>query len=163
MAEQIAEELGYKQLTASVWIRERLNENEFIGLSKQEKIDLVTKKSMALLRSEPLIAARFLSRKLEQMPNVVLDGIRNPQDFEALFRPGKDFVIFLEREGFVPYTEFERIGIHAIKSWIDFQKLLYPEIDGMVFSGKWESFDEFAELKKIFIKGMKNARNARRH
>ena len=83
---------------------------------------------------------RFFSDKIKEglgEDSYVIVGVRNPVDFLDSFDPYRDFVIFLEDDS-EPASEFEKLGIEAIKRIMDFFVKLNISTDWQVTNLKAE-------------------------
>jgi len=123
-AKKLAKDIGFEHLTASSWLREIYDGPAQSHLSEKELIRKMTDFSIEQLKANPFVAAKFLSEKIKDVENIVIDGIRNPIDFQALFDPKVDHVILINRKGYLPQTRFEMAGIDAICCILDFYAII---------------------------------------
>lgn len=101
-------------LSAGRWIREHQNEWGH-GPEISQKL---SQASTEILQKDPTFCLRWLRSQTETCRPVIIEGLRNPVDFAGLYTPGEDIVVRIN--GGTPHSEFERIGLTAINSYLDF-------------------------------------------
>jgi hypothetical protein len=100
-------------ITASEWVRSKFE----VGTSAE----VLTAYSKEQLKTNPNSCVSFINQKYDFDNKItIIEGIRNPYDFNRLFDYTKDIVVFLSRESLVSRTSFEENGISAIKAYINF-------------------------------------------
>ncbi len=100
-------------ISASGWVRSVFPSNTHV--------DVLTAYSKHKLRSDPNSCVDYINRHYSFDNQIsIIEGIRNPYDFNRLFDYTKDMVIILSRNGLHPKTSFEECGVSAIVSYIDF-------------------------------------------
>jgi shikimate kinase len=100
-------------ISASEWVR-----SKFEPGTSAEVLTLYSKEQ---LKNNPNSCVSFITQKYDLDNKItIIEGIRNPYDFNRLFDYTKDIVIFLSREGLVSMTSFEENGVLAIKTYTNF-------------------------------------------
>lgn len=100
-------------ISASEWVRSKFE----IGTSAE----VLTAYSKDQLRTNPNSCVNFINQKYTFDNKItIIEGIRNPFDFNRLFNYTKDIVVFLSRDGLVPRTSFEENGLLAIEAYTNF-------------------------------------------
>lgn len=114
--------LGHKLVDA-------IPNSQFIGASEwvrsqcpiDSTVTELTAYSNDKLSKNPRSCLNFMMSKYNLNNKIsIIDGIRNPFDFTNLFYYPLDIVIFLSRNGIIPKSSFEKNGIKAIRSYINF-------------------------------------------
>lgn len=153
LAKMLADTLGFEHISGSVWIKQALKESDFEGMSKQEAIDYMTSESMRYLKANPDTAANVLVSQVAYFggENTIVEGLRNPRDFRALYDSREDVVIYLEREGFGPATDFERLGVEAIRAGLAFDILIDESLRDRVMKASWDKRPGLDEVHDLVI------------
>lgn len=113
LSDGLAAKLGMTRVSASEWVRSKFQP----GPDPSTVLADITRFSQEELAKNPDICVNFMENKYGvSKGGFVIEGIRNPRDFMLLFRPERDFVVFLSfpRNPVSP-TSFEREGIRVIQ------------------------------------------------
>lgn len=107
IAKKLAHDFNMRQLSASEWVKARTSDSN---------VESLTNLSCEILKNNPDACTNYLKHRYNVMNGrFVIDGIRNPRDFNALFRPERDVVIFVHCERIEFASNFEKLGIDAIE------------------------------------------------
>jgi hypothetical protein len=134
LASLLSEELNAPYFSASGWLHELDPVRAKIaeGEGKQQYIDRLTAMSLEALQDDPNICIDYCLGKMRinRVTPTIIEGLRNPRDFLSLYDPAQDVVIWLTNEqvGDTPATSFEDIGLEAIMSCIEFQRLIHQDL-----------------------------------
>lgn len=126
LAQLLSESLGLKYTSASGWLKriDEVRAEKATDETKQEYIERLTEMSMDILAQDPDVCIDWIGKKID-----IVEGIRNPRDFAHLFDAGEDVLIWCRREDVSEAaTDFERIGLSGIESYMAFQKLIHPDL-----------------------------------
>lgn len=123
-AQHFAEQIGYKHISASEWVKQTFIPSS-PNLSIKDYIKEITEYSkQQLIKENHNNCIRFIQQKYgtEYLNGkLVIDGIRNPRDFSFLFQPNTDKIILIEADhSIVAASAFERTGILAIDYYMHF-------------------------------------------
>jgi hypothetical protein len=113
-AKRVAEGLALPHIGASAWVRRLFTVPS--GLSREEQVAAMTAFSTKALAEDPDACLRHLRSEPALAGACVIEGIRNPRDFSALWDPRKDLAIFLRHTAVAP-TAFER-GLEVIEAYV---------------------------------------------
>ena len=121
MAKAVAKALGFYVVSASEWVKARYTPTDAEKADRALYIERISAFSRTQLSIDPDACIDFIRRKypLEE-GGFVVEGLRNPRDFMALFRPSIDFVFALrfDDNGVKP-SDFEREGVRAILGCVE--------------------------------------------
>lgn len=113
-ATHVAARLHIPHVRASEWVRRLFRDPG--NMTRDEHIAAMTKFSTETLAQDPDACIRFLRDQTKQP--CVIEGVRNPRDFIALFDPRKDVAVFLSKANHtVQRTEFET-GLDVIRDYV---------------------------------------------
>lgn len=116
IAKKIAHLANYTHVSAGAWARAK-----FATDDRQE----LSERSFAALADDPDISLRAITQKYDvPAGGLVIEGIRNPRDFCALFDPRKDAVISIETPNVEAASAFESSGLAAIDTILSFHESL---------------------------------------
>lgn len=115
-AKYIANKYNMEYIQASIMIRNSFKkENEFN--SRQEFIEAITKYSIELNQNSPMIVSKYIKENYD-LNNVIIEGIRNPNNFFDLYEIKKDKIIVLDYlNNPIKETTFEK-GINIIVDYL---------------------------------------------
>jgi GTPase SAR1 family protein len=121
---------------AGGWVRDRvqtLQDRPKVQLTPLDKT-LMASTTVEILRSPEggRIPIEWMEKQCENHPLVLIDGVRNPDDYAALWRPGDATILFSrtgdpEVKGLKPRSDFERWGVPAVSAYAEFRQFLHPE------------------------------------
>jgi hypothetical protein len=117
LADQLAASFGFTRVSASEWIR-----STFVPKDPVNALAEITAASQERLQADPDVCVRFITEKYNvvELGGFVLEGLRNPRDFALLFRPERDFVLFVTHpNNTLAPTAFETAGVGVIRSTVD--------------------------------------------
>lgn len=138
-SKELASITGFNHIEASAVFRSK---HPHLGHSKEDAIKLSIQ-AIEDLKNDPLVCVNSIKAKFKE--NNIIEGIRNPSDFILLFNPQKDKLVFLYREAEEKndYSEFEIVGLAAIKKIMQFYKFLYN------LRPVYLSMKEFSDVKTV--------------
>jgi hypothetical protein len=110
-----------RRLSASEWIR-TMTRDQPEGQDHMAYVAFLTAESEKRLRADPLAAVRYMTdfQGMRSAPNwagSIVDGMRNPCDFVHLFRPGRDFALFLSNPAHELDGPFDD-GVELIRDYV---------------------------------------------
>ncbi len=117
-AQKLANELGYKHISASEWVKTKFKASSET-LTREEYVKEITSYSIEQLKVDPDSCVRYIIDNYREdffNGTLVIDGVRNPRDFMKLFYSETDKVISLESINKEALTEFEE-GVQVIKQY----------------------------------------------
>lgn len=117
LSDQLANPFGFTRVSASEWIR-----STFVPTNPENALAEITAASQERLQQDPDVCVKFITSKYNVIEHggFVIEGLRNPRDFILLFRPERDFVLFVTHPNnpLAP-TAFETAGVGVIRSTVD--------------------------------------------
>ncbi len=131
VAAKISANLGIEHIGASEYFRNKFKKQN--SEDRNNFIEEITSFSLNELQKDLFINANYLKEKVNNI-DCVIEGIRSPIDFQFLYKPGEDIVIFLDyndscEDYRIKKTTFET-GINIIKDylkWLVNNKLILKE------------------------------------
>lgn len=117
LADQLATPFGFTRISGSEWIR-----STFVPVDPANALAEITAMSQEKLQENPDVCVRFILDKYNviERGGFVIEGLRNPRDFMLLFRPERDFVLFVTHpNNTLAPTAFETEGVGVIRSAVD--------------------------------------------
>jgi len=133
----------HKIVYAGGWVRDCIKPIK--GLSKDQlslfdKTDMASKTVELLRNGGANLPIAWIEEQCGDNPLVLIDGVRNPDDYAVLWRPG-DVTIFFSRsghslpqetwpfktKGLDPRSDFEKWGVLAVAAYADFRQFLHPQ------------------------------------
>ncbi len=120
-SKELAKITGFNHIQASSFLREK---HPTLGHSPHDAVQLSIQ-AIEDLKEDPFVCINSIKSKLKQ--NNIIEGVRNPVDFAHLFNPQTDKIVFLHNENVanIEYSQFEVIGLEAIKEMLTFYKFIY--------------------------------------
>jgi cytidylate kinase len=123
LAEELAKQLKRKQISASEWVKQLFKPSSE-NLSREEYIKEITTYSKKRLKEEPFSCINYIEETYPDFfisGNYIIDGIRNPFDFNNLFDPKTDYVVYLNSTLKSPKNRFEAgiILIYHQVNWLE--------------------------------------------
>lgn len=126
IATHVAGSLGYGMISASEWVRSIfVPSGPVVTLEdKQRTLEEITKFSEQLLSENPNCCIEYIRGKfpdvLDGSYSYVLEGFRNPRDFDRFFQPHRDKVVLLSfpSSPLSPLT-FETEGLSIIRQSVN--------------------------------------------
>lgn len=147
ISKNLEKEYGFKYIKASGWLAEydTVQENRASYLAEIAK---------QKLKEDPYSAISYIRKELEE--NSIIDGIRNPFDLANLI-DNNSIVIYLTKTNSEYKSEFEKEGLIAIKSYLDFMNkylfniyhINFDEFDGPCYRSSVYIRDVILEIKNI--------------
>ena len=168
LARRIAERIGLTLVSGSEWIKARYVPSEAASKDTATYIDEITSLSLRCLAENPDACIDFIRGKYDVAEGgLVIEGLRNPRDFMAFYRPDVDVVIFLNHLNVKPATLFERGGVEGIMNnvaWMSVHGIADPSrIDEITIdtfehedrseSHKWLDLDDAMDRAVWFVHG----------
>lgn len=159
IATWIAEDIGGTLISGSSWIKKELPEIEKM-CDRESAVELMTKTSQSLLSKDHRCAAKVISAEVALATGTpVIEGLRNPTDFVELYNPSEDLIIYISRSTskskdrqhkFQAATAFERLGIAAIKSYVDFCISVNGIVRANIIDFDWQSCEVSGILEDAY-------------
>lgn len=117
----LVEELGVTTISASKWVVPAFLAEFPYEKNPEVYSHKISKFSIDRLKKDPDSCIDVIKNDPSvKAGNCLIEGIRNPRDFLALFDARKDFVIRFEVETNIGnYSKFEQFGIQAIDGILD--------------------------------------------
>lgn len=128
LASLLSKELDLVSISASGWLKakDEVRTGAAEGETKQEYINRVTEMSIEYLGEDPNCCLTWIQKQHKWN---IIEGLRNPRDFAYLYDPSKDIVLWTRNAQVGgAATEFERAGLCGILNYINFQKILFPDL-----------------------------------
>lgn len=125
LSDQLAKPFGLTRVSGSEWIR-----STFVPTNSGNALAEITAASQKRLQENPDVCVGFITKKynIVERGGFVIEGLRNPRDFVLLFRPERDFVLFVTHpNNTLAPTAFETQGVDVIRSavsWMTQNSLL---------------------------------------
>ncbi len=124
VATKIAAALNLTHIGASEYFRANFKKQN--SEDRNSFITEITDYSLSELQKDLFVNAKYLKEKTNGL-DCVIEGIRSPIDFQELYDPSNDTVIFLDYNNYedeykIKKTNFE-IGINVIKDYIKWLKI----------------------------------------
>lgn len=115
----LSNKYNLEHIQSSLSIRNSFKYKESDFNNKQEFINAITEYSIELNKKVPNFISTYIKKNYDLTKNVIIEGIRNPNNFFDLFDINKDKVIFLDYlNNEVKQTKFED-GIDVIKHYLN--------------------------------------------
>lgn len=143
LSKYLCEKYQMKHIQSSVMVRETFSKKESDFKNKQDFIDAITEYSILLNRRNPNAVSDYIQEHYF-LENVIIEGIRNPNNFHKLFDIKKDKVILLDyTKNSIIKTDFES-GIDVIDNYLNwnlkmkiitennYQKLVYDDYSQII-------------------------------
>lgn len=138
-----------KYISASEYFKQYFPNPPSDPKEHKKYVNEITEFSLKKLQKDPFCNAKYLKKKIKKIKDtdiIILDGIRNPNDFNKLFNIKRDIVIFLKHKDISASTYFEEFGVKAIKKKIIFDYYNYLIPYKNVFNETLNS-DDFIKLQ----------------
>lgn len=118
LSKYLSEKYNIEHIQASKSIRNTFKYKEEDYNSQQEFIEAITEYSIKLNQKEPYFISNYIINNYNLKKDVLIEGIRNPNNFFSLFDITKDKVIILDYlNNKIEKTNFEQ-GIDIIKEYL---------------------------------------------
>lgn len=115
----LSNKYNLEHIQSSLSIRNSFEYKESDFNNKQEFIEAITQYSIELNQKVPNFISTYIKNNYDLTKNVIIEGIRNPNNFFDLFNINEDKVIFLDYlNNEVKQTKFED-GIDVIKNYLN--------------------------------------------
>lgn len=83
-------------------------------------VSVMTATTLSILGKDERYFSRLINQELSKHDRLIVTGARNPIDFVDNFDVKRDGVVFLGTNAFPPQTDFEHVGVDAIKLHVAF-------------------------------------------
>lgn len=115
----LSNKYNLEHIKSSLSIRNSFEYKESDFNNKQDFINAITEYSIELNQKVPNFISTYIKNNYDLTKNVIIEGIRNPNNFFDLFNINEDKVIFLDYlNNEVKQTKFEN-GIDVIKHYLN--------------------------------------------
>lgn len=115
----LSNKYNLEHIQSSLSIRNSFEYKESDFNNKQDFINSITQYSIELNQKVPNFISTYIKNNYDLTKNVIIEGIRNPNNFFDLFNINEDKVIFLDYlNNEVKQTKFEN-GIDVIKHYLN--------------------------------------------
>lgn len=135
--------IPHKIVYAGGWVRDKIQPIQGISKEQLSLFDktLMASKTVEILRNGGAnLPIEWIEKQCGELPLVLIDGVRNPDDYAALWRPGDVTILFsrtghslppettpFETKGIKPRSDFEKWGVAAVTAYADFKHFLHPQ------------------------------------
>lgn len=146
ISKYLSEKYNVEHIQASASIRNTFQYKEENYNTQQEFIEAITKYSIKLNQKEPYFISNYIINNYNLKKDVIIEGIRNPNNFFSLFDITKDKVIILDYlNNEINKTTFEK-GIDVIKEYLKWN-IEHNIIDSnRVQFLEYHNYDEIKEM-----------------
>lgn len=115
----LSNKYNLEHIQSSLSIRNSFEYKESDFNNKQDFINAITQYSIELNQKVPNFISTYIKNNYDLTKNIIIEGIRNPNNFFDLFNINEDKVIFLDYlNNEVKQTKFEN-GINIIKDYLN--------------------------------------------
>lgn len=144
----LCEKFNMTHIQSSTMIRNTFPFKEEDYNNKQEFINAITKYSIELNIKKPNIVSDYIKKNYD-LNNVIIEGIRNPNNFHQLFDITKDKVIYLDYlNNTIEKTNFEK-GLEVIINYLEWNLSLNILDKDKVSFIKYKTYEELEEKIKL--------------
>lgn len=152
LTNKLCNKYNFKHIQSSIMVRNTFKFTEKDYHNKQDFIDAITQYSIELNRKTPNAVSDYIKDNYN-LNNVIIEGIRNPNNFFQLFDIKKDKVIYLNYlNNKIEKTSFEK-GLDVILNYLDWNLemgILKESSFQKIEFNSYEEIEEKIEEKSLF-------------